>query len=116
MMYRAWFAPIDLIETKDDLSHEELVKKMENYKMDFDRTMCMNIEDIYDVFMHLICGKTNTKYTDWDNYQWILINSLLDNDDTLVFEARMLEEFKNPSYAYYMLTCEIELIEECHLA
>ena len=114
MTYWAWFAPIDLTETNDDLSHEELVKKMKNYSMDPDHTMCINIEDIYNVFMHLICGKANTKYTEWDNYQRIFINSLPDDDNTLV-KACMLEEIKNPSNAYYMLRCEIELMEECHL-
>ena len=89
---------------------------MKNYKMDPDRTVCMNIEDIYDVFMHLMCGKANTKYTDWDNYQRILINFLLDQENMLVFKALMLEEIKDPSYAYYMIRCEIEQMEERLLA
>ena len=59
---------MDLIETNNNLSHEELVKKMENYKMDHDRPICMNIEDIYGIFICLIYGKVYTKYTNWDYY------------------------------------------------
>ena len=39
MTIRAWVSPMDLIETNDDLSHEEVVKKMKNYKMGPDRTV-----------------------------------------------------------------------------
>ncbi|KAH9723199.1 cysteine-rich receptor-like protein kinase 10 [Citrus sinensis] len=39
MTIRAWVSPMDLIETNDDLSHEEVVKKMKNYKMSPDRTI-----------------------------------------------------------------------------
>ena len=63
MTIRDWVSPMDLIETNNNLSHEDLVKKMENYKMDTDRSICMNIEDIYAVFIYLMCGNTNTKYT-----------------------------------------------------
>ena len=64
MTIRAWVSPMDPIETNDDLSHEELVKRMKNYKVDPNRFMCMNVENIDGVFMHLMCGKANTKYTD----------------------------------------------------
>ena len=116
MTIRDWVSPMDLIETNNNLSHEDLVKKMENYNMDSDCSICMNIEDIYGVFIRLICGKANTKYTDWDNYQRILINSVPDDDNMIVFKAHMLKEIKDPSYAYYMLRCEIELMEERRLA
>ena len=110
MKYRAWFAPIDLIETNTDLSHEELVKRMKNYKVDPNRFMCMNVENIDGVFMHLMCGKANTKYTDRNNYQQVLINSLLDDDNTLVFNTYILKEIGNLSSKYHLLNCKIELM------
>ena len=50
MTYRASVSPINLIQINDSLSYEELQKKIENYKMDPDRSMCINIEDINEVF------------------------------------------------------------------
>lgn len=48
---------------------------MENYKMDPDRSMCINIEDIYEAFSRLKYKISDTKYVDWDHYRWVLINS-----------------------------------------
>ena len=56
-----------------------------------------------------------TVYMNWGYYQWLLIQSLLDDDNTLVFKVRMLNEIEKPSYRYYMLRCEIELMEEHRL-
>ena len=47
----------------------------------------------------------------WGYYQWLLIQSLPDDDNTLVFKVRMLNEIEKPSHRYYMLRCEIELME-----
>ena len=84
--------------------------------MDPNHPICMNIEDIYGMFIYLMYGKIYTKYTNWDNYQRILINFLHDDDNTFIFKDRMLEEIKNTLYACYMLRCEIELMEERCLA
>ena len=35
------------------------MKKMENYKMNPHCSMCMNIEDIYEIFSRLMCGKAD---------------------------------------------------------
>lgn len=48
--YRAWVSPIDLLHINDNLSYKELMKKMENHKMDPNRSICTNIEDINEVF------------------------------------------------------------------
>lgn len=48
--YRAWVSPIDLIQINNNLSYKELMKKMENYKMDSNRSMSINMEDINEVF------------------------------------------------------------------
>ena len=96
MTIRAWVSLMDLIETNNNLSHEELVKKMENYKMDHNRFICMNIEDIYGIFIHLMYKKMYIKYTNWDYYQRVFINSLHNDDKTLVFKARILKEIENP--------------------
>ena len=117
MTYRAWVSHIDLVKVNDDLSYEELMKKIENYKMDPDRYMCINIEDVDDVFSWLKYGKADTKYADWNYFQWVLINSLPNDDNTLVFKACILEEIENlPSNKYHMLRCEIKLMEDHHLA
>ena len=54
MTIRAWVSPNDLIEINNSLSYEELMEKMENYKMDLDRPICMNIEDLYGAFNRLM--------------------------------------------------------------
>lgn len=64
MTYRAWVSPIDLIKINDNLSYKELMKKMKNHKMDPDRSMCINIEDICYVFSLLKYGKADKKYAD----------------------------------------------------
>ena len=107
--------PNDLIEINNNLSYEEHMEKMKNYQMDHDRPICINIEDLYGAFNRLMSANIPTVYTNWGYYEWLLIQSLPDDDNTLVFKAPMLEEIKDPSYAYYMLRCEIDLMEECRL-
>ena len=52
-----------------NLSYEELMKKIENYTMDPDRSMCMNLEDIDEAFNWLKYGKSDIKYANWDYYK-----------------------------------------------
>ena len=112
MTIRAWVSPNDLIEINNNLSYKELTEKMENYQMDLDRPICINIEDLYGVFSRLMSANIPTVYTNWGYYEWLLIQSLPDDDNTLVFKVRMLNQIEEPSHRYYMLRCEIELIEE----
>ena len=112
---KAWVSPNDLIEINNSLSFVELNEKMENYKMDPDRSICMNIKDLYEAFNHLMYANKSTVYMNWGYYQWLLIQSLPDDDNTLVFKVRMFNEIEKPSHIYYMLRCEIELMEERRL-
>ena len=50
MTIRAWVSANDLIEINNSLSYEELIEKIENYKMDPNHPICMNIEDLYGAF------------------------------------------------------------------
>ena len=63
MTIRAWVSPNDLIEINKSLSYEELMEKMENYNMDPDRPICINIEDLYGVFNRLMSANKPTMYT-----------------------------------------------------
>ena len=83
MTNRAWVSPMDLIEINNELSYKKFMKKMENYRMNPNRSICLNKEDKYGVFIRLMYGKVDTKYTNWDYYQWVLINSLHDDDNTV---------------------------------
>ena len=49
MTNRAWVSPMDLIEINNDLSYKEFMKKMENYKMNPNRSICLNKEGKYGV-------------------------------------------------------------------
>ncbi|KAH9686018.1 hypothetical protein KPL70_014192 [Citrus sinensis] len=115
MTIRAWVSPNDLIEINNNLSYEELIEKMENYHMDPDRPICINIEDLYGAFNRLMSANIPTVYTNWGYYEWLLIQSLPDDDNTLVFKVHMLNQIEEPSHIYYMLRCEIKLMEECRL-
>ena len=83
--------------------------------MDHDCLMCINIEDLYGAFNLLMSANIPTVYTNWGYYEWFLIQSLPDDDNTLVFKVRMLNQIEEPSHRYYMLRCEIDLMEECRL-
>ena len=63
MTIRAWVSPNDLIEINNSLSSEELMEKIENYKMDPDRPICIYIEDLYGAFNRLMSVNIPTVYT-----------------------------------------------------
>ena len=63
MIIRAWVSLNDLIEINNSLSYKELTEKMENYKMNPDRPICMNIEYLYGAFNLLMSANKPTVYT-----------------------------------------------------
>ena len=69
MTIKAWVSPNDLIEINNSLSYEKLMEKIENYKMDPDHPICMNIEYLYGVFNRLMSANKPTVYTNWSYYQ-----------------------------------------------
>ena len=83
--------------------------------MELDNHICINIEDLYGAFNRLMSANKPIVYTNWGYYEWLLIQSLPDDDNTLVFKVRMLNQIEKPSHRYYMLRCEIELMEERRL-
>ena len=90
MTIRAWVSPNDLIEINNNLSYEELMEKMENYQMNPDCPICINIEDLYRAFNSLMSVNIPIKYMNWGYYEYLLIQSLPNDDNTLVFKVHML--------------------------